>query len=46
VLEFTVKLSHLKERLYTPTGRRIADERHEFMVTFFARLDAEVRGER
>ena len=45
VHEFVVKLSHLSERLYTPSGRRIAAERHDFVVAFFARLDAEVRGE-
>ena len=46
VHEFVVKLSRLKERLFTPTGRSIAHERHAYMVTFFERFDAEVRGER
>jgi uncharacterized protein len=45
VHEFVVKLSRLKERLFTPTGRRIAEERHAYMVAFFQRFDAEVRGE-
>jgi uncharacterized protein len=45
VHEFVVKLSRLKERLFTPAGRAIAEERHAYMVTFFKRLDAEVRGE-
>ena len=46
VHEFVVKLSRLKDRLYTQTGRAIAEERHAYMVAFFERLDAEVRGER
>ena len=46
VHEFVVKLSHLKERLFTPTGRSIAEERHAYMVAFFERFDAQVRGER
>jgi HD superfamily phosphodiesterase len=29
----------------TAEGRRIAEERHEFMVRFFERLDMEHRGE-
>jgi len=45
VHEFVVKLSRLKERLFTPTGRAIAEERHAYMVAFFKRFDAEVRGE-
>ncbi|MBN1977413.1 MAG: HD domain-containing protein [Anaerolineae bacterium] len=44
VHEFVVKLSQLKGRLFTPTGRAIAEERHAYMVDFFERLDAEVRG--
>jgi len=46
VHEFVVKLSRLKERLFTPTGRAIAEERHAYMVAFFERFDAEVQGER
>ncbi len=30
----------------TASGRAIAEERHAFMEAFFARLEAEVRGER
>jgi uncharacterized protein len=45
VHEFVVKLSQLKDRLFTPTGHAIAAERHAFMVDFFARMDAEVQGE-
>jgi uncharacterized protein len=46
VHEFVVKLSRLKGRLFTITGRSIAEERHAYMVGFFERFDAEVRGER
>jgi uncharacterized protein len=46
VHEFVVKLSRLRERLFTPTGRSIAEERHAYLVAFFERFDAEVRGER
>jgi uncharacterized protein len=45
VAEFAVKLSKVRERVHTPTARRIADERHAFMADFFARLEREVRGE-
>jgi len=45
VHEFIVKLSRLKDRLFTPAGRAIAEERHAYMVVFFERLDAEVGGE-
>jgi uncharacterized protein len=46
VHEFVVKLSRLQARMFTPTGRALAAERHRYMATFFDRLDAEVRGER
>jgi uncharacterized protein len=45
VHEFIVKLSRIREQLYTDEGRRIADGRHRYMEAFFARMDAEVRGE-
>jgi uncharacterized protein len=45
VAEYHVKLSRLRERFHTPTARKIAEARHEFMVEFFERLAAEVRGE-
>jgi uncharacterized protein len=44
VHEFVVKLSRLKDRLYTPTGRAVAAERHRFMEAFYRRLDEEVAG--
>lgn len=44
VHEFVVKLSRLKDIMTTETGRAIAAERHAFMLSFFKRLEAEVRG--
>ena len=44
--EFIFKLSRLKEILFTPTAKVIAEERHRYMVGFFARLEREVKGER
>ncbi len=46
VAEFVVKLSIVRERVHTQTARRIAEERHAFMTTFFERLEQEVKGER
>jgi uncharacterized protein len=43
--EFVVKLAKIKDRLTTEPGRRIGKARHDFMAAFFARLEAEVRGE-
>ena len=43
--EFVVKLAKIKDRLTTDTGRRIGQERHDLMVAFFARMEAEVKGE-
>jgi uncharacterized protein len=45
VVEFNFKLRRLKDRLFTDTGRALAQERHDFMVAFFERLEREVRGE-
>lgn len=44
--EFHVKLKRIKDRLYTETGRAIAEERHRVMVAFFEQMAAEVRGDR
>ncbi|HJW83207.1 MAG TPA: HD domain-containing protein [Anaerolineae bacterium] len=43
--EFVVKLSRLRERMTTATGRAIADERHAFMLAFYERLAREMRAE-
>jgi len=44
--EFRVKLSKIKERLFTRTAQKIAEERHHFMVAYFDQLAAEVAGQR
>lgn len=44
VAEFIVKLSKLKDLMYTKTAKRLAVERHEFMTHYFDRLRAEVEG--
>lgn len=36
--EYVVKLSKIRERMLTDEGRRLADERHAFMVRFFKRF--------
>ena len=43
--EFVFKLARIKDRLYTPTARVIAAERHEYLEGFFERLGREVTGE-
>jgi uncharacterized protein len=45
VTEYRLKLSKLKDRMLTQTGKRIADKRHAFMEAFFEELEREVRGE-
>ncbi len=45
VAEFAVKLSKVRERVFTASARQIADERHAYMVAFFERLEREVKGE-
>jgi uncharacterized protein len=43
--EFRVKLGRIKDRMQTPMGRRLANERHKFMVDFFSRLETEINGQ-
>ncbi len=40
--EYLIKLQNIHEKLYTKTGREMSDERHQFMVNFFDRLNNEV----
>jgi uncharacterized protein len=44
--EYLFKLSVLKDRMYTPTGRAIAEQRHHFLANFFEQWQAEQRAER
>jgi uncharacterized protein len=43
--EYQMKLSRIRERLLTESARKIAEQRHAFMVAFFDRLEQEVRGD-
>ncbi|MBN1283690.1 MAG: HD domain-containing protein [Proteobacteria bacterium] len=42
--EFLHKLRHVRERMLTKEGRRLAGERHAFMLEFFARFNREIEG--
>ncbi|MBW2107174.1 MAG: HD domain-containing protein [Deltaproteobacteria bacterium] len=42
--EFRLKLCKIKDRMLTREGRRMAEERHGFMETFFQRLTQEYEG--
>ena len=44
--EFLFKLRNVQERLFTTSGKALAADRHQYLVGFFAQLQAEVRGER
>ncbi len=44
VHEYRIKLSKIQERLLTDSARRLAEERHAFMVAFFERLEQEIQG--
>lgn len=44
--EFLFKLRRVKDRMFTNSGRTLAEARHRFLVDFYAELQAEVRGER
>ncbi|RYU83332.1 HD domain-containing protein [Hymenobacter persicinus] len=45
VNHFYEKLLHLRERLHTPAGRRLAEERHAFMEAFLRQFLREWDGE-
>ena len=44
--EYLFKLRYIKDKLYTPTGKKLAEGRHKFLALFFSQLVAEIRGER
>ncbi len=44
VHEYVVKLTKIKDRMQTATGKQIAQPRHEFMVRFYEQLEKEVKG--
>lgn len=45
VHEYIVKLSKIKDRMQTSTGKRLAQQRHDFMAKFFEQLAREVKNE-
>ncbi|MGD9049477.1 MAG: HD domain-containing protein [Anaerolineae bacterium] len=44
VHEYQIKLLKIKDRLLTESARKLAAERHRFMVAYFEQLEQEVRG--
>lgn len=44
--EFLFKLQKVKSRMFTKTGKSLAEARHTYLVAFYEQLQAEVRGER
>ena len=44
VHEFAFKLCKLKYTIFTETARQIAEQRHHYLLEFFARLEEEVHG--
>ena len=44
LLEYYYKLSKVKSKILTKAGKIIAKERHEYMVNFFKRFEAEIKG--
>jgi uncharacterized protein len=42
--EYLFKLSKIKDRLFTKTGKKIAEERQQFLDDYFAQLAKEARG--
>jgi uncharacterized protein len=44
--EFKIKLSKIRNRMKTATGKKMARDRHDFMETFFNRLQDEYYGKR
>lgn len=44
--EFLFKLRHVKSRMFTRSGKALAEARHAYMIAFYQQLQAEMRGER
>jgi uncharacterized protein len=44
--EYLFKLIKVKDRLFTKTAKKIADQRHRFLVQYFEQLKAEMHGEK
>ena len=44
--EFLFKLRHVKNRMFTQSGKAVAEARHAYLIGFYDKLQAEVQGER
>jgi uncharacterized protein len=44
--EFLFKLRRVKDRMFTESGKAIAESRHAFLLDFYIQLQAEARGDR
>lgn len=44
--EYLFKLSRIKDRMLTKSGKQMAEARHEYLKGFFQQLRAEVKGQR
>jgi uncharacterized protein len=44
--EFLFKLQKVKDRMFTDSGKALAEARHAFLLAFYEQLQAEARGER
>lgn len=42
--EFSIKLKHIKNKMYTKEGKKLSKERHKFMEKFFFQIDKEIEG--
>jgi uncharacterized protein len=42
--EYFFKLKNVKAKILTKTGKKIAQERHAFMIVFFQRFEKEIKG--
>jgi uncharacterized protein len=46
IMEYEFKLKRIKDKILTKTGKKFAQERHDFMVKFFDRFWQEVEGKK
>jgi uncharacterized protein len=44
LLEYHFKLKKIRSEILTKTGKKIAEERHEYMEEFFKRFELEIKG--
>lgn len=43
-LEYEIKLKHIKDKMMTKEGKRMAKERHVYMKKYFERFKKEIKG--